>query len=145
MVTLRDRLSEPRKSGVFRAVDSPAELESAAQSAGLPLVGVDASAARTKSQMLGLLGKVLAFPSWYGRNWDALEDCLTDASWLPEKGQVIRIEGFEAYAEADPDGFAILLDIFKTSAEFWRGEGRAFWVFFTGKPAAQLELPVLLL
>lgn len=145
MPTLRDRLSEARKSGVFRAVDSPADLESAALSAGLPLVGIDASGARTKSQMLGLLGKVLAFPSWYGRNWDALEDCLTDAFWLPEKGQIIRIEGFEAYADADPDGFAILLDIFKTSAEFWRGEGRAFWVFFTGKSAAQLELPVLLL
>lgn len=145
MTTLEERLRESRKAGVYRAADVPSDLESAARSAGLQLVEIDASAARTKSQMLGLLGKALAFPSWYGRNWDALEDCLTDLSWLPERGQVIRIRGFEGYAEADPDGFVILLDIFKTSAEFWRGEGRGFWVFFTGKSAAQLELPVLLL
>jgi len=145
MTSLEDRLREARKCGVFRAAEPPADLEAAAQSVGMRIVGIDASAVRTKSQMLGLLGRSLAFPSWYGRNWDALEDCLTDLDWLPQPGLVVRIEGFDAYAEADPDGFGILLDIFKTSAEYWRGEGRGLWVFFTGRPAARLELPVLLL
>jgi hypothetical protein len=63
---------------------------------------------------------------------------------MPEPGLVVRVEGFDSYALADPDGFAILLDIFKTSAEYWRGEGRAFWVLFVGAPAADLELPVLI-
>lgn len=145
MATLADRLREPRKSGVFRAAEAPADLESSAQAVGLRMFAIDASAVRTKSQMLGLLGRSLAFPPWYGRNWDALEDCLTDLDWLPDAGLVVRFEGFEHYAEADPDGFAILLDIFKTSAEYWRGEGKGFWVFFTGRPAVRLELPVLLL
>lgn len=145
MTTLEERLREPRKSGVFRAAEPPPDLEAAAETVGLRFFAVDAAAARTKSQVLGLLGRVLVFPSWYGRNWDALEDCLTDLSWLQAPGLVIRIEGFSSYAESDPDGFAILLDIFKTSAEYWRGEGKGFWVFFTGKPAAQLEVPVLLL
>lgn len=145
MATLEDRLREPRKSGVFRAADAPPDLEAAAQAAGMRLYLIDASAAKTKAQMLGLLGRSLAFPSWYGRNWDALEDCLTDAAWLQEQGHVVRIEGFETYAQTDPDGFGILLDIFKTSAEFWRGEGKGLWVFFVGPAAARLELPVLLL
>jgi len=145
MTTLEDRLREPRKSGVFRAAEPPADLESAAEAVGLRLHAIDASAVRTKSQMLGLLGRSLAFPRWYGRNWDALEDCLTDFDWLRGPGLVLRVEGFDPYAQADPDGFAILLDIFKTSAEYWRGEGKGFWVFFTGRPAARLELPVLLL
>jgi RNAse (barnase) inhibitor barstar len=138
-------LREFRKSGVFRAAEPPADLESAAQAVGLRSFIIDASAVRTKSQMLGLLGRSLAFPSWYGRNWDALEDCLTDNGWVQDPGLVIRFEGFEPYAEADPNGFGILLDIFKTSAEFWRCERKGFWVFFTGRPAARLELPVLLL
>lgn len=145
MATLLERFREPRKSGVFRAAEPPADLESAAQAAGMRLQTIEASAVRTKSQMLGLLGRSLAFPTWYGRNWDALEDCLTDAGWLCEPGLVLKFEGFEHYAEADADGFAILLDIFKTSAEYWRGEGRGFWVFFTGRSATRLELPVLLL
>jgi RNAse (barnase) inhibitor barstar len=145
MTTLEDRLRELRKSGVFRAAEPPADLEPAAQAVGLRLFAIDASLVRTKAQMLGLLGRSLAFPSWYGRNWDALEDCLTDSDWVQDPGLVIRFEGFEQYAEADPDGFGILLDIFKTSAEYWRGERKGFWVFFTGRPAARLELPVLLL
>ena len=145
METLEQRLREPRRSGVYRAAEPPLELEAAAHAAQVRMFAVDASGARTKAQMLGLLGRTLAFPSWFGRNWDALEDCLADLSWVEGPGVLIRIEGFSAYAEADPDGFAILLDIFKTSAEYWRGEGRSFWVIFTGKPAASLELPVLLL
>lgn len=141
---LAPRLREHRKSGVYRAVSAPPALETAARDAGLEFIALDASAARTKSQFLGLLGRTLSFPSWFGRNWDALEDCLTDASWMPEPGLVVRVEGFDSYAAADPDGFAILLDIFKTSAEYWRGEGRAFWVLFVGAPAADLELPVLI-
>jgi hypothetical protein len=140
---LAARLREHRKSGVFRAVVAPPSLETAAQDAGLAFCVVDASAVRTKSQFLGLLGRTLAFPSWFGRNWDALEDCLTDASWMPQSGFVLQVEGYQAYAQADPDGFAILLDIFKTSAEYWRGEGRPFWVLFVGAAAADLELPVL--
>ena len=145
MERLEQRLCEPRKSAVYRATELPQELEHAARVGGLRWVAVDASAARTKAQMLGLLGRTLEFPSWFGRNWDALEDCLTDLSWIEQPGVVIHVTEFGAYAKADPDGFAILLDIFKTSAEYWRGEGKCFWVLFTGKAAARLELPVLLL
>jgi RNAse (barnase) inhibitor barstar len=144
METLEQRLRQPRKSGVYRAAEPPAGIESAARRARLRVVEVDASAARTKAQVLKLLGTSLAFPSWFGRNWDALEDCLTDSSWLSGPGILIRIEGFSAYANTDADGFSILLDIFKTSAEYWRSEGKSFWVVFAGKPAAALELPVLL-
>jgi RNAse (barnase) inhibitor barstar len=129
---------------VYRSVTLPSALEDAARAAGLVLFAVDASAVRTKSQFLGLLGRTLSFPSWYGRNWDALEDCLTDSSWMPDAGLLIRVEGFQGYAQADPDGFSILLDIFKTSAEYWREERLSFWVLFTGAPAAELELPVLI-
>ena len=145
MEPLDQRLREPRKSGVYRTIQIPGEVQEAARVAKLRVIEVDASAASTKAQVLGLLGRALEFPSWFGRNWDALEDCLTDAGWIAHPGVMVCIEGFGAYAKADADGFAILLDIFKTSAEYWRGEGRSFWVIFAGKPAASLELPVLLL
>jgi RNAse (barnase) inhibitor barstar len=144
MDALERRLREHRKSGVYRVAEAPAGLQAAAQAAALRFIRIDAEPVRTKSQFLGLIGRSLSFPSWYGRNWDALEDCLTDLSWIEEAGLAIQIEGFSTYAKADPDGFIILLDIFKTSAEYWRGEGKPFWVIFTGKPAAGLELPVLI-
>ncbi len=144
MDALTRRLREHRKSGVYRTVEPPVELDDAARAASLAFRRVDAGPIKTKSQFLGLLGRVLTFPTWYGRNWDALEDCLTDLSWIEEAGLVIEIDGYAGYAATDPDGFAILLDIFKTSAEYWRSEGRPFWVIFTGPYSARLELPLLL-
>ncbi|MGH3609345.1 MAG: barstar family protein, partial [Pseudonocardiaceae bacterium] len=29
------------------------------------------------------MGSALDFPAWYGRNLDALHDCLADLSWQP--------------------------------------------------------------
>ena len=145
MEAMQRRLVEHRKSGVYRAVTMPEGLLAAAQALGLAVRKLDAASIKTKSQFLGLLGRALTFPSWYGRNWDALEDCLTDLSWIEDGGLLVEVEGYATYAQADPDGFAILLDIFKTSAEYWRSEGRPFWVIFTGAHAAKLELPLLLL
>ncbi|MDP3156512.1 MAG: barstar family protein [Archangium sp.] len=35
-----------------------------------------------KGQLMSLLKDALDFPNYFGRNWDALSDCLCDLSWL---------------------------------------------------------------
>jgi len=40
------------------------------------------AAARGKQKVLGVLAKGLRFPSYFGWNWDALDECLRDLSWL---------------------------------------------------------------
>jgi RNAse (barnase) inhibitor barstar len=144
MTSFEKRLTEYRKSGVYRAVDLPPGLDAAAHAAGLYWRYIDLSSVKTKAQLLRLLARELAFPDWFGRNWDALEDSLTDLAWIDKDGLAIALGGFATYRRADPDGFSTLLDIFKSAAEYWRTEGRPFWVFLTGKPAATLELPILL-
>ena len=39
----------------------------------------------SKTDFLACLAKKLRFPSYFGGNWDALQDCLSDLSWLEKK------------------------------------------------------------
>jgi Barstar (barnase inhibitor) len=41
-----------------------------------------------KHDLLAMLATQLSFPDFFGGNWDALEECIGDLSWLPS-GPVI--------------------------------------------------------
>jgi hypothetical protein len=45
---------------------------------------------RSKQKLLAILADKLRFPHYFGWNWDALEECLRDLSWLP-KGQPVTL------------------------------------------------------
>ena len=41
-------------------------------------ITIDGRNVNTRDELHEVLGKELSFPEWYGRNLDALYDCLTD-------------------------------------------------------------------
>lgn len=88
-----------------------------------------------KSAMLLALSRALAFPDYYGANWDALEECLTDLSWL-EGAVAVLIDDAATPEEKSPEAWGILLDILADAARHWEAEGRPFAVFLQGGHAA---------
>jgi RNAse (barnase) inhibitor barstar len=47
------------------------------------------SGVSTKDALFDALSSGLSFPEYFGRNFDALEECLRDLAWLPAERQLL--------------------------------------------------------
>jgi len=84
MPTLRHILISPAGPGLYRlASRAPAAsiAERALEQGWQPFV-LDGAAVLGKADFLAAIAAALAFPAYFGHNWDALADSLTDLSWL---------------------------------------------------------------
>jgi hypothetical protein len=131
---LHARLTDASKSGVFRASTDRAVFDATADG-DFDLVAI--ALGRGKDAILASIARELGFPEWFGGNWDALEDSLTDLSWRAQKPRVLLLSG------ASPgDDTGILVDVLSSAAEFWKERGRAFFAVFVD-PQERLKLPAL--
>jgi RNAse (barnase) inhibitor barstar len=97
---------------------------------------------RNKQGLMTALAARLDFPDYFGANWDALADCLTDFGWAPARGYVVRLTGLAGLARRPPRNFAILLDVLEDAAQVWAAEGAAFYVLLdNAKPVPGKALP----
>ncbi|MBF0527890.1 MAG: barstar family protein [Deltaproteobacteria bacterium] len=96
-----------------------------------------------KEDFLRQMAETLAFPGYFGNNWDALADCLTDMSWHETQGYVVLIESPDRLAKSVPEDFAVLLDVFQETADFWRMHDKAWYVLFGGRGVESLDLPMI--
>jgi RNAse (barnase) inhibitor barstar len=58
---------------------------------------------------LGILAEALGFTDYFGMNWDALNDSLSD---VDEPTEIVWTNS-ERFAARDPEGFAVVVDIFE--------------------------------
>jgi hypothetical protein len=134
MSKLLQRLSDASKSGVYRASRADDILD-ATRGSALRIARIGLAGAAGKEAALERIASALAFPRWFGGNWDALEDCLTDLSWTNAAGHVLLIE---SAGELSGDERGILVDILASAAAWWAERKRPFFAVFlngsTGLP-----------
>ena len=70
----------------------------------------------SKAEALDAIGAALRCPAWYGRNLDALYDCLSDLSWLPAGEHVLIWAGHRQLGAADPDGYRAILGVLEDAS-----------------------------
>ncbi len=121
-------LSRAERAGIYHMpFAADLALEEAAESLEYPMHRVDLTQVTDKEGFLDAIGKALNFPDWFGHNWDALADCLTDLSWMAADGYVIILDHADAFAAANPTDFATALSILQDAADTWRDEGVPLW------------------
>ena len=118
------------QAGLYRlaASDLPA-LREAADMLGQAFYLVDLSRARNVPGFIKAMQRDLGFPEPFGRNLDALHDCLTDFSWRPAPGYVIVLSGSEVL-QGTPTSLAALNEVLACTIEFWNERDIPFRIFY---------------
>ena len=141
MGKLAQRLRDPVKSGVYRVTDAHVPRE-AAREAGLALLEIPLEGLADKDALLRQFAVSCAFPDWFGGNWDALEDCLTDLAWVGAPGYVLLLHGADALMALRDDDCGVLVDVLSACAASWRERGVPFFAV-CADPGGALVLPPL--
>ncbi|MBC3884410.1 barstar family protein [Undibacterium griseum] len=113
----------------FRVLD----LQSEAAHLGQHFLYAYCLEASTKQQVLGKIAASFGFPKYFGKNFDALSDCLTDMIYKagPQPGFVIVLEQLPNTPKFDKEARETLLDVFRDAADFWAEKKVAFRVFYS--------------
>lgn len=108
--------------------------------AGWRFAHVDGWTHQDKAGFLEAVAEALDFPDWFGQNFDALADCLSDVSGPQGAGTVLLWDGWGALAREDRQAFDVALDVLRERAE--DRHGAAFTVLLRGEGPA-IDIPSL--
>lgn len=141
MKSLLQLLPDSQRAGVYQSALDAEEVIAAAVTAGLQVHRIDLGKAAGKSGLFDALAQAFKFPSHFGRNWDALNDCLSDLSWLPAQGYVILLTSGQAFATDHENDFILAVELLQGVAESWQARGKPFWVLVQRQAGWSSNLP----
>jgi len=106
---------------------------------------------RTLAALFDEMAAALQFPDYFGENWDALDECLADLSWLPAAGYVLLIrESTTVLSQEDPMQLPTFVSVLANAANQWsepveQGEawdrpGKPFHIVLHGAPQDAVKL-----
>ncbi|TAH45817.1 MAG: barnase inhibitor [Betaproteobacteria bacterium] len=98
---------------------------------GSAVVTIELAGCGSKAELLARIATAMRFPAWFGHNWDALADCLTDLSWMPAPSYVLELRHLDELRKSAPEVARTLLEILAEAAAFWEDQGIGFSVVDT--------------
>jgi RNAse (barnase) inhibitor barstar len=141
-------LAGQAKPGVYRwtipGSTRRSDVEGAAREAGWRLFWLAGQSVTEKDELLDLCADGFGFPDWFGHNWDALGDCLTDLTWVEtESGFLVVYAGWQALAQESPEDFGTALQIFEEAVDLWRDSDTPMTVLLPGEGEGVGRIPLL--
>ena len=109
------------------------DLQEAAQGLGHHFLYANLAEALSKQDVLDLIGAQFTLPSHFGKNFDALYDCMTDPLHKSgaQPGFVVVLEQIPAHVKFDKEAREQLLDIFRDTADYWGDRKIPFRCFYS--------------
>jgi RNAse (barnase) inhibitor barstar len=109
------------------------QLQEAANRLGQHFLYANLSSAQSKQDILDMIAAQYTFPAHFGKNFDALYDCMTDMVHKsgPQPGFIVVLEQIPAHAKFDKEAREQLLDIFRDAADYWADRKIPFRCFYS--------------
>ena len=101
------------------------DLMEAAQGAGQHFLYANLTAAQSKQDVLEAIAQAFTFPAHFGKNLDALYDCMTDLVHKSGSQQLPDNPRFDREARES------LLDVFRDAADYWAERKIPFRCFYS--------------
>jgi hypothetical protein len=146
MMTALDRvLNGVYQPGVYRFADSLSAQDALGRIARRGWRGwhLPGHLIEGKTSFLATCSQIMGFPAYFGRNWDAFEECITDLSWASSTGYLLLYDELAHFALAEPDQWQIALGILRDAADFWRRRDTPFFVLLRRTRGAAPDSPFL--
>jgi RNAse (barnase) inhibitor barstar len=109
------------------------DLQLAAQDLGQHFLYAHLGSAQSKQDVLESIADAFLFPAHFGKNLDALFDCMTDL--VNKSGQqpgfVVVLEQLPDNPRFDREAREQLLDVFRDAADFWGERKIPFRCFYS--------------
>ena len=82
------------------------------------------------SELFAKLSLSLQFPDYFGKNWDAFDECLSDMEWMPASSYVLIISGARQLWSNVPTTAGKLVSAWLVAASIWASENVPFNLVF---------------
>ena len=109
------------------------ELQDEAVRLGQHFLYAHCIAGMTKQQVLAIIAESFQFPRNFGKNFDALRECLTDTMFKSgaQSGFLVVLEQLPNTQKFDKEARETLLDVFRDAADFWAERKVPFRCFYS--------------
>lgn len=75
---------------------------------------------KTVASLFDEIAAALQFPYYFGENWDALDECLSDLGWLPGRSYLLLIaDALQVLSEEAAVEFRTFVNLLMRSGEEW--------------------------
>jgi hypothetical protein len=99
---------------------------------GIQIFYLDGREVFDKKSFLCKIAIVMKFPDYFGHNWDALDECITDLDWCPAARYVLIYDQPEVFAKATPTEWEIAYDILQSAVAYWQSTDTPMDILFIG-------------
>ncbi len=109
------------------------DLMQASTTAGQHFLYANLSGAQSKQDVLEGIAEAFLFPTHFGKNLDALYDCMTDLVHKSgaQPGFIVVLEQLPDKPRFDREAREQLLDVFRDAADFWADRRIPFRCFYS--------------